>query len=462
MKLRVFQSKDGDCILLTGKDGKMVLADGGRSASYKAHVGAELEKLKSNEDDFEAVYISHIDADHVEGIERMLGDLIEWGRFDFRKSKPDDVEPEPPDVPRPIRPKKFWHNSFHEQADDNKGEIADLLAASATMLSALPATASAANWSVAREHEHLATSMKQAFNISSRIGKNLLNIELNPEFDKKLMFLSDTGPEVINVGKMNWHIIGPTETHLKKLRDKWNKWVESEKGGKAIGKVKKKAAEDQAELGNSANAASELTNLRALEAKALAETFANNDFALSGKKGGARNGVTTPNLASLMFLVEEGTGSKRRTVLMTGDGHWKDIIEGLEEREFFDTDGNLHVDVLKIPHHGATANMDAEFLKRVTADHYLFCGISSSHHNPEKDVVKQVLDSRLVGTKKSSHAKVDDKFKLWFSGDSKNPDLTENSQKHIKSIEEAVAARKDPARFDTFFLAGGPSFEIPL
>src|SRR4030095_16153045 len=98
------QSEDGDCTLITGADGKMVLADGGRRRSYSSSVAAALEKLKNKEKDFEAVYISHIDADHVEGIEQMLGDLIDWARFDFQKSQPDGNGAKPPKVPRPIRP----------------------------------------------------------------------------------------------------------------------------------------------------------------------------------------------------------------------------------------------------------------------------------------------------------------------------------------------------------------------
>ena len=45
MKLTVFQSDKGDCLLITSQDGKHILADGGMRASYKAHVARVLIKL---------------------------------------------------------------------------------------------------------------------------------------------------------------------------------------------------------------------------------------------------------------------------------------------------------------------------------------------------------------------------------------------------------------------------------
>ena len=40
MKLRIFQSAQGDCLLLEAKDKKLVLCDGGMRSSIKSHVRA--------------------------------------------------------------------------------------------------------------------------------------------------------------------------------------------------------------------------------------------------------------------------------------------------------------------------------------------------------------------------------------------------------------------------------------
>jgi len=458
MKLTVFQSEDGDCIVLTGADGKMVLADGGRARSYSRHAAQFLAAQLTAGKELETVYISHIDADHIEGILQMLDDLVAWAVFDFQQAQGKTAFKVKTGNQRPMKPKKIWHNSFHEMTGDNKLEISEALAAAATVLSGAYLKE---HLQVAASHQDLATSTVQAANISRRIGKKQLNISLNPEFDGKLMLLKEKGdaPPPIKIGKMSWHLIGPFDKDLKKLREDWDKWLDSTKGKKDIEKIKRKAAEDEKNLGNSATEVSSLIGRASLEASMLAETFLKNDFALAAKEEG-RDGVTTPNLASLMFLVEEKNGTVTRRVLMTGDGHWRDILAGLEKQNKFDADGNLHVDVLKVQHHGATANVKPDFLKRVTADNYIFCGISARNNNPEVDVVNFVLDSRLVAAQQGTHAKVNDKFTLWFTGNSANPDAKPTDNTQIEEIEKTVAKRANP-RFKTVFLKD-PSFDLEL
>lgn len=463
MKLTVFQSQDGDCMLLTGSDGKMVLADGGRAASYSKFVAPFLNAQLTAGNKLDTVYISHIDADHVEGVLRMLDDLVAYEVFDFQQKQgnPGFTKPKT-DNPRPMTPKNIWHNAFHDQVPQNAGEITEMLAASAAVLAGATLKK---NLDVAAWHRELATSMTQAANISRRIGNKQLKIKLNPQYGGKLMVLKNSAapPAPIKIGTMKWHIIGPAEKHLKKLRDEWNKWLGTVKGQDAIGKVKAQAAKDEKNLGNSAMEVVGLINRTTLEANLLAEAFLNSEFALKATDTESRDGVTTPNLASLIFMVEETIGGVTKQVLMTGDAHWRDIIDGLEIQKKFDAQGNLHVDVLKVQHHGATANVKPEFLKRVTADHYIFCGISGEHTNPETVVVNNVLDSRLVAKHMGTHAKVNNKFKLWFNGNSANPDASHEDNAQIKKAEDIVASRAaaNPGRFDSFFLAA-PSFDLTI
>ena len=54
----------------------------------------------------------------------------------------------------------------------------------------------------------------------------------------------------------------------------------------------------------------------------------------------------------------------------------------LAQRNLLDANGKLHVDVLKVPHHGAEFNMSTPFAQAVTADDYIFCG-NGFATNPE-------------------------------------------------------------------------------
>ena len=48
------------------------------------------------------------------------------------------------------------------------------------------------------------------------------------------------------------------------------------------------------------------------------------------------------------------------------------------------TGGTMHVDLLKVPHHGSANNLDDDFFERITADHYVFSG-DGEHGNPERE-----------------------------------------------------------------------------
>src|SRR5262249_13022958 len=133
-----------------------------------------------------------------------------------------------------------------------------------------------------------------------------------------------------------------------------------------------------------------------------ANDFVDLQLALA-KTLGNRKKVTTPNLASLMFFVRDGN----QTLLLTGDGHAGDALKGLEERKLLDPSGKLHVDVLKVPHHGSEHNMTKEFAQAVTADDYVFCGNGFST-NPEPAVVDILVRER----KKAFPNKP---FTLWFN-----------------------------------------------
>ena len=102
MKIRVFQSDKGDCLLLTSSSGKnRVLVDGGMSSSYTKHVAPALTKLEAAKAKLDVVYVSHIDDDHISGVLQLMNDLMDWRVFDFQTKhkkagdKPGQLRPDP-------------------------------------------------------------------------------------------------------------------------------------------------------------------------------------------------------------------------------------------------------------------------------------------------------------------------------------------------------------------------------
>lgn len=405
MKLRIFNSADGDCLLLEGADGKLVLVDGGRSASMKEHVAPHLGALRDKGRKLEAIYVSHIDADHVEGVLKLLDTELEWRIFDANAARGEPSRE--PDMERPPVVKALWHNAFHDLLGKNSGAIASQIAASAPVMLATRNPALTAHGLALHG---IALSNAQAMKISRLLRPDLLDIPLNaiPGNKTKPKLLRAQAFAPFRIGRMRFTIIGPTDVELKALRDEWNLWLRTEP--------------DQVQ-------------------KIRDEMDADAERVALGRIGIGK--VTTPNLASLAFLVQEGNVR----ILLTGDGRHDLLMNGLRDAGLLDDDDAIHVDVLKVQHHGAAANMDETFAAKVTADHYVFCG-NGAHDNPEVSVLKAIFDARMAdGT--------DRPFTFWFSSARVRTAASDN-QKKFKVIQTAVdkLPGKSDGRLELKFNAG--------
>ena len=406
MKLTIFQSDKGDCLLLQAKSGQRVLCDGGMDRSMREHVRAELAKL----DKLDLVYVSHIDSDHISGVLQLLRDEVEWRVFDFQQDRGRPVRT--PEVPRPPAIKGMLHNSFRDQITANRRSLADfsVIREIENTLNALaPALASSSDGDLTAVGEGMsaiATSIPESLEVTGLIGPDALAIPLNkpPGVDKpaRLLYAGRPG-ERFTMGSRSFTLLGPTSKELSDLRTGWNNWLrENRERAKAL-REKLKSRFDEFSSG----IASESIDLR--------DWFGIPDF----------EGVTMPNIASLMFMVEEDG----KTLLLTGDCQQDFIIKGLERTRFLEPDGHLRVNVLKVQHHGSEHNMDKNFAARVSADHYVFCG-NGEHENPDLGVLDIVFESR---------ADDDDPFDFWFSTTSK-AEVGRPGRAHFREVEKRARA----------------------
>jgi beta-lactamase superfamily II metal-dependent hydrolase len=124
---------------------------------------------------------------------------------------------------------------------------------------------------------------------------------------------------------------------------------------------------------------------------------------------------------------------------MTGDGVSSEIIQGLQRHKKLDAAGRIHVDVLKVQHHGAKANVDESFVRTVTADNYVFCG-NGANTNPELEVVEAFATARLKGFAGGTPTGPNRPFKFWFTSGPATPDKTKkkNNQKHMRAVKTLV------------------------
>ena len=159
----------------------------------------------------------------------------------------------------------------------------------------------------------------------------ILGLSVNQQFvDNKVMV--DNAPGPIQFDNLTLTIVGPTDANLEKLGDEWSDWLDEH------------------------------------------EHVAGTDDPFVA----AMTDRSIPNLSSIMLLAE----AHGKTMLLTGDGRGDHLLSGLDDLGLLDADGSIHVDLLKLPHHGSNRNVTKEFFSKVTADTYVVSA-NGKHGNPD-------------------------------------------------------------------------------
>ena len=339
--LDVIRARKGDCLVLHyGSQDKpcMVLIDGGPRGVYGDSLKDRLRQIKKGRGiepnkplPIDLLMVSHVDDDHIQGILDLTKDLKE-------------------DDPKFARVRGFWHNSFENVI----GQVPEQLTASFEAQFGAASTGGDppdlfldvdSDDKDEKEVEaalKLLASVKQGAQLRSDIV-NALGVNLNPHFNQELIE-ADADTKPVNIGaNLQFTVVGPMRPELKKLHSEHQAWLK--------------------EL--------------AKEGKTAEDVLA------------AYVDRSPTNLSSIVVLAEAG-GKK---ILLTGDARGDKILAGLELVGLIEKSGLMHVNVLKVQHHGSQNNSSADFFRRITADHYVFSG-NGEHGNPERETLEMLLEGR--------------------------------------------------------------------
>jgi hypothetical protein len=339
--LDVIRALKGDCLMLhygSVGDPRVMLIDGGPSGVYGPHLRPQIERMrkvrgvKPNEPlQIDLLMVSHVDDDHIQGILDLTSELITA-----------EMDGKPPFV----QVLSFWHNSFENIIGNTPDELTAALTSKFGEASVGGSPPNDMTIDVDEEEVVILSSLKVVASIKQ--GAQLRNdieklaFPLNPEFDGELVLAKAEGEAIDMADGLKFTVVGPMLPELKKLHTKHQAWLrELESEGKSPEDV-----------------------LSAYVDKSV------------------------PNLSSIVVLAEvEG-----KTMLLTGDARGDKVLKGLELVGLMEEGGKLHVDLLKVPHHGSANNLEVNFFKRITADHYVFTG-NGEHGNPERDAFEMLLNA---------------------------------------------------------------------
>jgi hypothetical protein len=359
--LEVLKAFEGDCLLLHWGDPanpRLAIIDGGPGRTYELHLRERLDEIVDNRGggpiDVEFVMVSHVDNDHIVGIDKLFGDL--------RREVQDNQ-------PRPLRVKRLWHNTFDDIVGNKLDAHYQAFTASFTASAegTLPAGAEKpiadrlkAELGDEREAEHIAHDISMVL-AGHKEGRNLRDKhkylreqnaigELNAPFSlagRGTLITAQRTPEPIDLKGLKIQIVGPREQEIAALQAKFDEYLEEH--GLAT-------------------------------AEAMLAAYADK---------------SVPNLSSIVCIASMEIGGKVRTMLLTGDARGDHMIECLRNAGFLDgsADEHLHVDLLKVPHHGSERNVEPRFFEQITADTYVLSA-NGKHGNPDRAAIEWIIDSR--------------------------------------------------------------------
>ena len=348
--LDVLRARQGDCLMLhygTAERPRLMLIDGGPATVYAKYLKPRLQKLRAVRekaellDTADPLPVDVVLASHIDD-DHIHGILDLTGE---QRSQAAGIR---------LAVTSLWHNSFDDLLSTKPDELASGFGTASILAGA--DTNMFAGVEIGEREEEAAA---QAVLASVPQGRTLrddaadLGWKPNHKFKGKLILTApDAAP--VDLNGVTITVAGPLQDELQALQDMHDQWLRQRKADGTRP-----------------------------TASAMLAAFVDK---------------SVPNLSSIVLLAECGG----KTMLLTGDARGDKIIEGLETSGKLAENETLHVDILKVPHHGSDNNMETSFFERVTADHYVFSG-NGDYGNPERATLQMLLDARGVADDYTIH-----------------------------------------------------------
>jgi len=344
----MYSAGNGDCFLI--EHGlTSVLVDGGYSSTFQRHVLPDLRDLADRGQALDLVVATHIDADHIAGLVRLLA---QNGSADL------------PDI---VGVRRVWHNSLR---------------------SLVPPSSQSTGMSEGDE-ELLQEIRRRGY--AQAAGDNSPEAEISALQGSSLASLLRTGgfnwndsdgarpiaaPDHLRLSaEVNLTVLGPTPERLSGLRDWW------------IGELRRTG------VAGVINSRPALEDAFEFLCSYESERVSRKEEEISGRRdtGLELADVYEPddsviNASSITFILELGN----RRVLFLGDAWAEDCQAALGTMRHAAIP--VVFDAIKVSHHGSRRNTSPGLLRLVDSPRFLVSTNGERHNHPDIEVLKALVD----------------------------------------------------------------------
>ena len=342
LKVKMYPAGNGDAFLISS-EGVNILVDGGYAQTFDKHISVDLHDLSSRGEHLDLLITTHIDADHISGIIRLLS--INGCS----------------DSPKIVPIGNIWHNSLRSLTAkiDMKAQPSDQEVLNAVLRRGRPATANDVAEVSARQGNSLASLIHQGkYQWNGGDGTTRISVESIPEL---------TLPN----GCVN--VLAPNQKKLDSLLKWWKKELRrlGYEGPFGAGDVIDDAFEFMCEYSG-----------KSTETKPV-EISANRYVNLESVYVPDASPTNGSSIATVIQF-----GGVR--ILMLADAWAEDIVQEL--RDLKSQGDSMVFDAIKISHHGSSRNTSPELLQLVDAPKYFISSNGKKHGHPDVEVLTAIVD----------------------------------------------------------------------
>lgn len=355
IRITMLPAKGGDCILIEFlRENYYILIDGGYADTYYDFLKDMLLDLSAKGKRIQLLVITHIDADHIGGIQAFLRENGEA------------------DNPAIIGVDEVWYNAFSQISTEPKQQGF----ASGYLRMVLQGKALQGNLnSKSGSHD---ISVTQGNTVAELLLKH--RYRWNERFMDRTVYTENVETVMLS-DKIRCNLLNPGKEELNQLV---NYWISDMKRNIRNFKIYDDVLYNAAFEGSLVNVSTE-EHEREIKNISSSGNQSLDHWQTKIREWAAKADHSVTNRSSISFLLQYDD----ITLLFSGDCPMQLFQKKLPE----------HIDVVKLPHHGSWANISREFIKKTSVSYYLLSTDGEKYGHPSHCVIGSIMDEAPIPAK---------------------------------------------------------------